>query len=189
MGVVYEALDEKLNVTRALKCAKVGFRSLLPPEARSALRVTDYARGVSLLHADVFAYAQAIAAFEKASALDSKSALPRAGLAESYYRAWQATNDPAWLTRGTEQLAEAEKRNPDFIAVWLAARKLSLAQVSYDRSAQDFQRAIQLDPASSEAWRGLALVYQAMAGRDNDAVAAFMKAIELQPATSPLGMT
>ena len=40
MGVVYEALDEKLNVTRALKCAKLGFDSHLPPEARNALRVT-----------------------------------------------------------------------------------------------------------------------------------------------------
>src|SRR5689334_11766726 len=40
MGVVYEAIDEKLGVTRALKCAKLGCASHLPPEARNALRVT-----------------------------------------------------------------------------------------------------------------------------------------------------
>ena len=40
MGVVYEALDEKLNERRALKCARLGFRHRLSPEASNALRVT-----------------------------------------------------------------------------------------------------------------------------------------------------
>ena len=40
MGVVYEAIDEKLDQRRALKCAKAGHGRRLPPEARSALRVT-----------------------------------------------------------------------------------------------------------------------------------------------------
>src|SRR5262245_52598704 len=40
MGVIYEALDEKLNERRALKCAKPGFQRRLPPEARAAMRIT-----------------------------------------------------------------------------------------------------------------------------------------------------
>lgn len=40
MGVVYDVIDEKLGARRALKCAKAGYASHLPPEARSALRVT-----------------------------------------------------------------------------------------------------------------------------------------------------
>ena len=40
MGVVYEVVDEKLNETRALKCAKPGFAGHLSPEARHSLRVT-----------------------------------------------------------------------------------------------------------------------------------------------------
>ncbi len=40
MGVVYEAVDEKVNQRCALKCAKPGFARRLPAEARSALRVT-----------------------------------------------------------------------------------------------------------------------------------------------------
>src|SRR5215467_12119778 len=40
MAVVYEAIDEKLGERRALKFAKAGYSRQIPPEARSALRVT-----------------------------------------------------------------------------------------------------------------------------------------------------
>src|SRR5262249_39255611 len=40
MGVVYEAIDERLEQRCALKCAKPGFQRRLSPEARAALRVT-----------------------------------------------------------------------------------------------------------------------------------------------------
>jgi serine/threonine-protein kinase len=39
MGIVYEALDEKLERRIALKCAKVGFRKRLPPEVRNATEI------------------------------------------------------------------------------------------------------------------------------------------------------
>jgi eukaryotic-like serine/threonine-protein kinase len=42
MGVVYEAVDEKLNRRIAVKCAKAGFWTRLPPEARSAREVSHY---------------------------------------------------------------------------------------------------------------------------------------------------
>jgi serine/threonine-protein kinase len=40
MGVVYEAVDEKLDRRIALKCAKTGFGKRLPPEARHATAVS-----------------------------------------------------------------------------------------------------------------------------------------------------
>jgi hypothetical protein len=40
MGVVYEAVDEKLGLRRALKCGKTGFRKRLPPEVRNATAVS-----------------------------------------------------------------------------------------------------------------------------------------------------
>lgn len=40
MAVVYEAIDKKLNVKRALKFPKEGRGQWIPPEARAALRVT-----------------------------------------------------------------------------------------------------------------------------------------------------
>jgi serine/threonine-protein kinase len=40
MGVVYEAVDEKLERRVALKCAKIGFRKRLPPEVRNATEIS-----------------------------------------------------------------------------------------------------------------------------------------------------
>jgi tetratricopeptide (TPR) repeat protein/TolB-like protein len=40
MGIVYEAMDEKLERRIALKCGKVGFRKRLPPEVRHATTIS-----------------------------------------------------------------------------------------------------------------------------------------------------
>jgi tetratricopeptide (TPR) repeat protein len=42
MGVVYEAVDEKLDRRIAIKCARLGFGSRLPPEARAAREVSHF---------------------------------------------------------------------------------------------------------------------------------------------------
>src|SRR5258708_16322180 len=40
MGIVYEAIDEKLERRIAIKCAKAGFRKRLPPEVRHPPEIT-----------------------------------------------------------------------------------------------------------------------------------------------------
>ncbi len=40
MGIVYEAMDERLERRIAIKCAKAGFRKQLPPEVRSASEIS-----------------------------------------------------------------------------------------------------------------------------------------------------
>src|SRR5579862_6443737 len=40
MGVVYEAMDERLERRIAIKCAKAGFRKRLPPEVRHASEIS-----------------------------------------------------------------------------------------------------------------------------------------------------
>jgi tetratricopeptide (TPR) repeat protein len=123
----------------------------------------------------------AVDAFERAIALDPRSVLPRAGLAEACYDAWVVSGGEQWLVRGQQALEAAQRLNPDSLWVRLAAGRLSLVPGRFERAAQEYQRAIELEPASAEAWNGLARSYQAIPGRDPDAVAAFMKAIELQP--------
>src|SRR5258708_37878687 len=40
MGIVYEAVDEKLERRIAIKCARTGFRKRLPPEVRHASEIS-----------------------------------------------------------------------------------------------------------------------------------------------------
>ncbi|MBL8215264.1 MAG: tetratricopeptide repeat protein, partial [Bryobacterales bacterium] len=153
-------------------------------ESLASAAYRDYAEGMSLVRERASAYDAAIAAFERAMALDPKSALPRAGLAEACYNAFVRTQDRKWLERGRAAIAEAERLNPDSIAVRLASGKMNLIPGSAERAAQDFQRVLQLDANNAEGWRGVALAYQQMPDRQNDAVAAFLKAIDLQPGYS-----
>src|SRR6266851_5104929 len=48
MGIVYEALDQKLGRRVAIKCARPGYRGRLPPEARNAREVSH--KNVCKLH-------------------------------------------------------------------------------------------------------------------------------------------
>src|SRR5262249_50449490 len=140
-----------------------------------------YADGVAALQSGAASYAQAVAAFERAIALDPESVLPRARLVEACYNGWIATSDPAWLWRGRPALTRAGALNAQPGAVAPAAGRLNLVPGSYDRAAQEFRRATQLNPTSAEAWAGLARAYQEMHDHDSDAAAAFVKATELQP--------
>ena len=140
-----------------------------------------YAEGVAALQSGTASYAQAVAAFERAIALDSGSTLPRARLVEACYNGWVETLDAKWLARGQEALGYAEAANADSMAVRLAAGRLNLVPGRYDRAVREYRRATELDPGSAEAWSGLARAYTEMHEHDGEAAAAFMKAIELQP--------
>jgi tetratricopeptide (TPR) repeat protein len=150
-------------------------------EAVAPAAYAAYAEGSVWLQSGPSSYARAVAAFEQAIELDTQSVLPRAGLAEACYRAWEATSDARWLSRGRDALAKAEALNADSLAVRLAAGKLSLVPGSFDRAAREYGRATELNPTSAEAWGGLARAYMEMQDRDHDAAAAFMKAVEVQP--------
>jgi serine/threonine protein kinase/tetratricopeptide (TPR) repeat protein len=140
-----------------------------------------YAEGQSAMQAGASAYQRAIGAFEQAAALDPSSVLPWTGLAEACYAAWEATADGRWLRRGRSELNRAEALNADSLSVRLAAGRLNLVPGSYDAAVQEYQRAIQLDATSPEAWRGLARAYQDWGDHDSEAAAAYARSIEVEP--------
>jgi serine/threonine protein kinase/cytochrome c-type biogenesis protein CcmH/NrfG len=179
----FDPADPSASAAALMALVSAAFN--LPRQARAEtvqpVAYADYTAAITLLRGGSSNYEQAAAAFEKAAALDPKSPLPHAGLAEACYQGWVATNDKSWLRRGELSLASAQRISPDSIAVRLAAGKLNLVPGSYERAGQEFQRAIQIDPNNAEAWRGLARACEKIPGRTNDAVAAYRKAIDLQP--------
>src|SRR6185312_7863221 len=192
-----EIVDANTNVVLRESSAELGSPGEIParlatlvgaafhlPRQTAAETVTpqawpDYAAGLTSLR--VHRYKDAIALFEKAAAADPHSPLPEARIAEACFDAWELTSDPAWLERGKQQVARAAAMSPDSIAVHLAAGRLSLAPGYWQKAEQEFQRVIQLDPASSEGWDGLARAYEGMGNRQADAANAYLKAIAVQP--------
>jgi tetratricopeptide (TPR) repeat protein/TolB-like protein len=163
-------------VAAAFKLPRQRDAETVSPAAYSA-----YAEGIAALRQGAASAQNAVAAFERAIALDPRSLLPRAGLAEACYVAWVGSRDSRWLDRGQIALDGARRLNADALAVRLAAGRLSLVPGGYERAAQEYVRATELDENSPEAWGGLARAYEQLPDRSADAVAAYRRAISLQP--------
>jgi len=124
---------------------------------------------------------EAAALFQKASELDASSVLPLAGLTEAYLSKYRATQDRQWLEKARQAFGRAESRSPDSPAVHFEAGGLYRSAGANDKAAENYRRALELEPWNGDAWDHLAITYAAMEGRQADAATAFGKAIELQP--------
>jgi serine/threonine protein kinase len=163
-------------VTAAFRAPKAEAAEAIAPVAYDS-----YTRALSLARDGGGRYDEAAAAAERAAALDPKSPLPRALLVEISADAYNSTRQAAWLARGREALANASVVSADSLAVRLAAGRLSEMSHDFPRAVREFTRETEIDPNSSEGWRGLGRVYDQMSERTSDAAAAFQKAIAVQP--------
>jgi tetratricopeptide (TPR) repeat protein len=77
-------------------------------------------------------------------------------------------------------LKSAEQRNPDVAAVRLLSGLIHEFFGQYQEAQEDLLRAIELEPASGDAWRRLGKVYEDN-NQPNKALSAYRKAIDLQP--------
>jgi tetratricopeptide (TPR) repeat protein len=155
----------------------------LPPLAAAATvnaaAYADYSAGVALARRDP-SVEQAIPLLERAVAADPNSPLTHAKLAEAYWVKYLRTKDLQWQERALASLQGAERRNPDVAAVRLLSGLIHESFGQYQEAQEDLLRAIELEPASGDAWRRLGKVYEDN-NQPNQALAAYHKAIEVQP--------
>jgi len=155
----------------------------LPPLAVAATvnaaAYPDYAAGVSLARTYP-GLERAIPLLERAVTLDSNSPLTYAKLAEAQFWKYDKTKDLSWKNRALASLKNAEQRNPDLASVRFVSGMFNDHEGQYEQAQADFQRAIELEPAHSDAWRQLGRTYE-NASQPNQALAAYLKAIEVQP--------
>ena len=155
-------------------------RSRAPKESVASGAYPQYVQGMELLRQGAFGADKAIPYFEKAIALDPRSALPYAGLADAQIQKFDRDEGPRWLDMAAANLARAEAINADSVPVLLASGTLQERHGSYEPAIRAFTRATELDPNNPEAWRRLAGTYN-KANRTDEAIATYRRAMAAQP--------
>ncbi len=123
---------------------------------------------------------KALPLLQHAVAADPGSPLTWAALAEAQWFKYFVTKDPAWLDRTSESLRQAQSRNPDLAPVHIVAGLLRANAGAYEQAETEYERAIELEPANSDAYRRLGQVYL-RSDRVDRALAPLEKAVELSP--------
>jgi serine/threonine protein kinase len=139
----------------------------------------DYQKGMAAVRWDS-KVDEAIAAFQRAVAEDPDSSLTFAGLAEAEWFKFYGTKDQSWLVHTTEAEKEAEGRNPDLAAVHRILGLLIYNTGSYDQAAAEFQRAIELEPNTSDAYRRLGRAFEKN-GQIDKGLEAYRRAVDIEP--------
>ena len=147
----------------------------LSPQATAA-----YDRGLSQLEPGERNYSDAIAFFQEAANQDPHSPLPLAGMAEAYFRQFQSTNDPKWLDEAGNALANAERVNPDSVAVHRAAGLIEMGTGKDAKALQEYQRILEIDPHDLEAILLCAEIYDVQ-HMPEQAVQMYRHAIAIAP--------
>ena len=84
------------------------------------------------------------------------------------------------ITQAEEILTEAINTQPDFAEAWNRRAVLYYTQGQFDKSKDDCEQVVKLNPVHFGAWHGLGLCHAAL-GDYQAAIAAFRKALEIQP--------
>jgi len=155
-------------------------RARVPAESVSSAGYGPYVQGMELLRQDDNNSDRAIPYFERAIALDPRSALPYAGLADAQIRKFDKREGAKWLDAAADNVAKAEGINPDSVPVLLVSGAFQEKHGLYEPALRAFNRATELDPNNPEAWRRLAEAYD-KAHRTDEAIATYRRAMKAQP--------
>jgi tetratricopeptide (TPR) repeat protein len=141
------------------------------------------ARGYMLRFEDAKNIEAAIGLYEHAIQQDPNYTLAHAGLGEAYWRKYEATQDTQWVPKAVENCQRAQDLNGGLPEVEITLGLISTGTGKTQEAIEHFERALESNPLSSEAYRGLAKAYEAMGSKENidKAEATYRKAIQLKP--------
>lgn len=123
---------------------------------------------------------RAIAALGAAIAADPRYALAHAAMAEAYWRKYETARDPSLIDRAVSHCEQALAIDSRLAPLHVTLAMLARGRGRYEEAAAVAQRAIELDPVSSEAFRELGRAQEELK-RHADAEATYQKAIAARP--------
>lgn len=123
---------------------------------------------------------RAIDVLGRAVAMDPRYALAHTALAEAFWRKYEIGRDPSLIDRAVTHCEQALAIDSRLAAVHVTLALLARGRGRYEEAIAVAQRAIELDPVNSEAYRELGRAQEAL-NLLADAEATYRKAIEARP--------
>ena len=123
----------------------------------------------------------AITEFAQAIKIDPNYALGYAALGNTYWAGFQEfSKGNDWVAKASHNCVKSLQLNPDLVEGHTCMGRLYNGTGKYDKAVEEFQRAVQAEPTSEDALRGLADVYTSL-NNFAAAEATYKKAIALRP--------
>jgi tetratricopeptide (TPR) repeat protein/TolB-like protein len=123
---------------------------------------------------------RAISLFSQALARDPNYALAMAGLGEAYWRLYDLTKRAEYVELAERQCLRALAADDLLARVWVTLGVIHAGTGKEEVALEDFQHALDRDPANADARREMGGVLRRL-GRFDEAEAAYRRAIELRP--------
>jgi serine/threonine protein kinase/tetratricopeptide (TPR) repeat protein len=127
---------------------------------------------------------KAIQLFQQAIQQDSSYALAYAGLGEAYWQKFRSTKESKWADAALFSCESAYRLDNRLARVHTTLGMVYTGTGRPEKGAAELNRAIVMEPRSSEAYRELGRAYEAM-GKTDEAESTYRKAIQLQPDSWP----
>jgi tetratricopeptide (TPR) repeat protein len=122
----------------------------------------------------------AAAAFRRALGIDPNYAPAYAGLGEAYLRGYQLTKKPELVTTAIEACEKATTVQDTLAEGHTCLGRLYQEKGQYQDAAQQYRRAVDLDPANDDGYLGLASTYERLHD-SRRAEETYLRAVNLQP--------
>jgi len=122
----------------------------------------------------------AVTLFQRALEKDPSFAAATASLGEAYWRKYQLSHDSAWSKAALETCEKAVEQGPRLALAHACLGQAYMAEGEYQKAADQYRHALELEPTSDDAYGGLASAYEKL-NRPSEAEASFQRAIALRP--------
>jgi serine/threonine-protein kinase len=180
-GATLSSIDDDA-VSSLSKFMSLEARPSLPLEKTAGAAYEAYLKGRGYLqHFDKPGnLEEAIKQFESVIAADPKFTLGYAALAEAYFDHYGLDSNAQWVQKASDYCKQAMGLSDKLPAVFVTCGRVHDGSGLYELALSEFQRAMTLDPRSSDARVGIASVYEHLK-REREAEESLKEAAAMRP--------